>query len=72
MPVTFEAAENEPIFSGRSAYCVQLGVQFGRVDVAVGVLGDRHDVGDRLAPGSSLEWCSNGPMNTTGRSSAGM
>ena len=51
IPVTLQAAENEPIFSGRSAYRSSSASQLGLVDVAVGVLGDRHHVGDRLAPG---------------------
>ena len=38
MPVTLEAAENEPIFSGRSAYFSSCGAQLVEVDVAVGVL----------------------------------
>ena len=43
------------------------------VDVAVGVLVDRDDIGDRFAPRAArCEWCSNGPMNTSGRSSSGM
>ena len=50
MPVTFDAAENDPIFSGRSAWRDELGLERGEVDVAVGVLGDDDDVGDRLAP----------------------
>jgi hypothetical protein len=50
MPVTLEAALNEPIFSGRSAYG-RAWREVGQVDVAVGVLADGHDVGDRLAPG---------------------
>ena len=50
MPVTLDAAENDPIFSGRSAYAVELLREDGQVDVAVRVLGDGHDVADRLAP----------------------
>ena len=50
MPVTFEAAENEPIFSGRSRVAHELLRELLEVDVAVGVLADRDDVGDRLAP----------------------
>ena len=49
MPVTFDAAEKEPIFSGRSAY-TELGLELREVDVAVGVLADRDHVGDGLAP----------------------
>ena len=50
IPVTFDAAENEPIFSGRAAWRDELGLERREVDVAVGVLGDDDDVGDRLAP----------------------
>ena len=50
MPVTLDAAENEPIFSGRSAYRTKLGLQGDPVDVAVGVFRDDHDVGDGLPP----------------------
>ena len=50
MPVTLEAAENEPILSGRSACSDELGGEERLVDVPVGVLGADHDVGDRLAP----------------------
>ena len=51
MPVTLEAAENEPIFSGRSAYFSSCSAQLLLVDEPVGVLVDRDDVGDGLAPG---------------------
>ena len=50
MPVTFDAAENDPIFSDRSAYVDQLGFEPGQVDVPVGVLGNGDDIGDRFAP----------------------
>ena len=50
MPVTLEAAENDPMRSGRSAYSLELLLEHRHVDVAVAVLGDRHDVADRLAP----------------------
>ena len=50
MPVTFDAAENEPIFSGRSGVPVELHGQLVEVDVAVAVLADRDQVRDRLAP----------------------
>ena len=36
----------------------ELALELREVDVAVRVLGDDHHVGDRLAPRSSLEWCS--------------
>ena len=50
IPVTFEAAENEPIFSGRSSYADELGLEVRQVDVPVGILVDRHEVADRFAP----------------------
>jgi hypothetical protein len=50
MPVTFEAAENEPISVGRSAWRTSSRSRWSRLDVAVGVLVDDHHVGDRLAP----------------------
>ena len=50
MPVTFDAAENEPIFTGRSAYRDELRFEPCQVDVSVGVFGNRDDIGDRLAP----------------------
>ena len=50
MPVTFEAAENEPIFSDAVGVGDQLGFQSGQVDVPVGVLGNGDHIGNRLAP----------------------
>ena len=50
MPVTFDAAENDPIFSGAIGVGDQFGLEPGEVDVAVGVLGDGDDVGDRFSP----------------------
>ena len=51
MPVTLEAAEKEPIRRGRSAWRSSSCGEVREVDVAVVVLADGHDVGDRLAPG---------------------
>ena len=50
MPVTFDAAEKLPILSGRAANAHELLLEVGEIDVAVGVLVDHDDVGDRLAP----------------------
>ena len=50
MPVTFEAAENDPIFSGRSAYRSSSSRSCGEVDVALAVLADHHHVRDGLPP----------------------
>jgi hypothetical protein len=68
MPVTLLAAENEPIFSGRSAYSASSASSRARSMwpsassgiVTTSAIDSRH--------GSSLLWCSKGPMNTTGRS----
>ena len=70
MPVTFDAAENDPIFSDRSAYVVSSASSRPRSMcpsassgmVTTSAIDSRH--------GSSLEWCSNGPTKTTGRSRA--
>ena len=51
IPVTFEAAEKLPIFSGRSAWRRSSCLEVVDVDAPVGVLADRDDLGDRLAPG---------------------
>ena len=67
IPVTFEAAENEPIFSGRSAYSRRAASSRARSIrpswsspiVITSTTDSRH--------GSSFEWCSYGPMKTTGR-----
>ena len=50
MPVTFDAAEKLPMRSGRLAVALELAREVGLVDVAVGVLADVDDLGDRLAP----------------------
>ena len=50
MPVTFDAAENEPIMSRTVGVTDQLALEMFEIDVSVGVLVDDHHVGDRLAP----------------------
>ncbi len=69
IPVTFDAAEKLPIFSGRSRVAAQLALEMigvhaarprPRAIVTTSATDSRH--------GSSFEWCSYGPMNTTGRS----
>ena len=72
MPVTLEAAENAPMRSGRSAYwtsrscstAVSMWPSRSSGMVTTSQMDSRQ--------GSSFEWCSNGPMKTTGRSSAGI
>ena len=51
---------------------LELGVEPVAVDVAVAVLGMTTTSAIDSRHGSSLEWCSNGPMKTTGRWSAGI
>ena len=70
--MTFDAAEKLPIFTGRSAWAINARSSAARSirpswssgTVTRSAIDSRH--------GSSFEWCSYGPMNTTGRSSAGM
>ena len=72
MPVTLDAAEKAPISSGRSACstsrCSSTATSMwpsrSSGIVTTSQMDSRH--------GSSLEWCSNGPMKTTGRSAAGI
>ena len=72
IPVTFDAALNEPILSGRSAYAASsarsratsMWPSASSGIVTTSAIDSRH--------GSSLLWCSNGPMNTTGRCSRGI
>ena len=72
MPVTLEAAENDPILSGRSRYrisssssrAMSMWPSASSGMTTTSAIDSRH--------GSSLEWCSNGPMNTTGRCSRGI
>ena len=72
MPVTLDAAENEPILQRPIGVPHQLPFQRGHVDVTVRVLGYLTRSAIVSRHGSSLEWCSNGPMKTTGRASAGI
>ena len=51
MPVTLDAAQNEPIRAAGRHSASSSALELGQVDVAVGVLVDRHDVGDGLPPG---------------------
>ncbi len=72
MPVTLDAAEKEPIFSGRSAYVVSSASRAStsiRPSESSGMTTTSAIVSRQ---DSSLEWCSNGPMNTTGLRSRGM
>ena len=72
MPVTFDAAENAPISCGRSrcrsssasSWTRSMWPSASSSMVTTSAIDSRH--------GSSLEWCSYGPMNTTGRSAAGI
>ena len=50
-PVTFDAAENEPMRSGRRGVLDERALETGQVDPPVRVLADRDDVGDGLTPG---------------------
>jgi hypothetical protein len=70
-PVTLEAAENEPMRSGRSAWR-----RSSRSSWAVSArllascpMTTTSAIDSRQ--GSSLEWCSKGPMKTTGRCAGG-
>ena len=72
MPVTLLAALNEAMRSGRSRNSCSFSSRSARSMwpsasswmVTTSAMDSRH--------GSSLLWCSNGPMNTTGRSAAGI
>ena len=72
MPVTLLAAENEPILSGRSAYFSSsaLSWAWSMWPSASSLMVTTSAIDSRQ--GSSLEWCSKGPMKTTGRSSSGI
>ena len=72
MPVTLEAAENEPIFSGRSAYARSAARSASRSMWPSASCGITTTSAIDSRHGISLEWCSKGPMNTTGRSCSGM
>ena len=72
IPVTFEAAENDPIRRARPSVSISAASSRARSIrpsasspiVITSAIDSRH--------GSSLLWCSYGPMNTTGRSLAGI
>ncbi len=72
IPVTFDAAEKEPIRSGRSSVDSSARSSIARsirpsassLIVTTSPIDSRH--------GSSLLWCSYGPMKMSGRSFAGM
>ena len=72
IPVTFEAAEKLPIRSGRSAWRPSSSSSWARSTwpSASSRITTTSAIDSRQ--GSSLEWCSNGPMNTTGRSVGGI
>ena len=70
-PVTFEAAENEPILSGRSAWAMSSASSRARSIRPSWSSGMTTTSASDSRHGSSLLWCSYGPMNTTGRSPAG-
>ena len=72
MPVTLLAAEKEPILSGRSAYVSSSAASWAwsMCPSASSRMVTTSAIDSRQ--GSSLEWCSKGPMKTTGRSSGGI
>ncbi len=72
IPVTLLAAENEPIFSGRSAYRTSSPARRSTSMCPSASCGMTTTSAIDSRHGSSLEWCSNGPMNTTGRSPGGI
>ena len=72
MPVTLLAAEKEPILSGRLSCTCSCCSSSARsmCPSQSSPITTTSAIDSRQ--GSSFEWCSNGPMNTTGRSSGGM
>ncbi len=72
MPVTLLAALNAPIFSGRSACRSSSAVSRETSMCPSASSGITTTSAIDSRHGSSLLWCSNGPMNTTGRSDTGM
>ena len=72
MPVTLLAAENEPIFSGRAAWSSRAARRASRSMCPSRSSGITTTSAIDSRHGSSLLWCSNGPMKTTGRSSRGI
>ena len=71
MPVTFDAAEKLPIFSGRSACSSSAASSAARSIRPSSSSGITTTSAIDSRHGSSFEWCSYGPMNTTGRSRLG-
>ena len=71
IPVTLRAAENEPIRSGRSACAASSASSRSRSMWPSASSGITTTSAIDSRQGSSLEWCSYGPMNTTGRRSGG-
>ena len=72
IPVTFEAAEKLPILSGRSAWATSSASRCARSTWPSGSSGITTTSAIDSRHGSSLEWCSKGPMKTTGRSPRGI
>ena len=72
MPVTLEAAEKLPIFSGRSAWRTSSASRRARSMSPSASSGISMTSAIDSRQGSSLLWCSYGPMKTTGRSAAGI
>ena len=72
IPVTLDAALNAPIFSGRSAYATSSASRRATSMWPSGSSGICTTSASDSRQGSSLLWCSNGPMKTTGRSAAGI
>ena len=72
MPVTLLAAENEPIRSGRSACAASSASSRSRSMWPSASSGMTTTSAIDSRQGSSLEWCSYGPMKTTGRCAAGI
>jgi hypothetical protein len=72
MPVTLEAAEKLPIRSGRSAWRASSRASWpwSMWPSASSRITTTSAIDSRQ--GSSLEWCSNGPVKTTGRSAGGI
>ena len=72
IPVTLEAAENDPIFSGRPAWRTSSASSAARSTWPSASSGMTTTSAMDSRHGSSLEWCSKGPTKTTGRSSGEM
>ena len=72
MPVTLDAAENDPIRSGRSAYSTSRSRSTSRSIRPSASSGMVTTSATHSRHGTSLLWCSNGPMKTTGRWSLGI